>query len=325
MGVTRRWILEMLADGRRHAGAALARELGVTRAALGQHIERLRDDGWVIEGRAGGGYCLCGPGTPLRRRLIEQELTPLGERLASLEILDTVASTSDHLRGQTPPAPGCVHVCVAELQTAGRGRRGRGWRAHPGQSITQSLDQVLGVAPAALTSLGLVVALATAETLERAGITGIQLKWPNDLECNGAKLGGILLDVTGEAVGSARVVTGIGINHDLPHRIRDIGGRAVTAIREHWPHAPARDIIAGRVACAVAAACEGFAADGAVDLKARWAQRDSLAGRPVTLDFGNGHTEVGRAVGIDDDGALLLETKAKLQRCLAGEVSVRAV
>lgn len=325
MSRTRETILESLADGEWHSGARIAETLAVTRASVGQQVARLRAQGWQIEGQAGSGYRLQGPGRPLRRQVIEACPGMAPDLFASAEFFAAIESTSDYLARSalSPDGRGCL--CVAEHQTAGRGRRGREWVAPPGASIAFSLARMMPLPPADLTPMALVTAVATTDALTSLGARGLALKWPNDIEADSAKLGGILIDISGETDGPTRIVIGIGLNHDLGAVGGVDLGRTVTDCARVWHgEVPPRDEIICRVATAVARACTEFVANGFPPFRAHWDARDSLAGHAVRLQITPQRWVDGVAAGVDASGALLLDTHQGRQRFFAGDASVRA-
>lgn len=324
MSRIREAILDHLADGECHSGACLADMLGMTRAGVGQQIARLRAAGWQIEGRTGQGYRLAGPGQPLRRRVIEACPSVSPEHIASAELFASIDSTSDYLASVDLPADGKARLCVAEHQTSGRGRRGRCWLAPPGGGIAFSIARSLPLSPADLTPIGLVTALAIVEAMEALGAHGLAVKWPNDIEVEGAKLGGILVDISGETDGPTRIVIGVGLNHDLGAFPEQDFGRPVTdCVRTIHGKAPQRDVMVQSLATSVARACAGFPLSGFEPYHARWAEYDSLAGCRVRLQVTPERCIDGLAAGVDADGALLLDTDRGRQRFFAGDASVR--
>jgi BirA family biotin operon repressor/biotin-[acetyl-CoA-carboxylase] ligase len=180
--------------------------------------------------------------------------------------------------------------------------------------------------PAALT---LAVGVAVRRVLERvAGLT-IALKWPNDLVFDGRKLGGILLELKAEAHGGAHVVIGVGLNVALP--------AAVLPTLSDWPRGavdlktalgkepPPRAVLAAALVTELAALLADYPTRGFAAYRTEWRSADFLRGRSVHLDEPTGRVR-GTAVGIDADGALLVETEGgKRQRVVAGDVSVRSV
>ena len=214
-------------------------------------------------------------------------------------------------------------LLVAEHQTGGRGRLGRGWQSAPGASLTFSLS--LPIAREDWSGLSLVVGLALAEALDppAAGrAPRIGLKWPNDLwlmdgPARGRKLAGVLIETV--AAGRTRLaVIGIGLNV-TPMQAEDAGsGFACLQELEPGIDAPAA---LHRVAAPLARALRRFEAEGFAAAAADFARRDLLAGQPVRTTQ-QGLAE-GIARGVDERGALQIQTSAGLVAVTSGEVSVR--
>ncbi len=259
----------------------------------------------------------------------------------SLEVLPETDSTNTQLLARGRAGDTAPMLLAAHQQTAGRGRHGRQWVAHPGDSLTFSLGLVLDLeqVPGGGSALSLAVGLAIAEALDASLATlqgtaqlRITLKWPNDLWWQQRKLGGILIEATpapGLNSGQRWVVIGVGIN------LRDQGDQA-----RGLEHASLRDLSTGPlsagqvwawIAPPLLRAVQRFAVEGFAPLQASYAQRDALAGQNVALwqgAIGNAllrgaPTGTGRADGVDQQGALLVHTDAGLQRWTTGDVSVR--
>src|SRR5690606_6599169 len=191
----------------------LAARLGVSRAAVWKQIRRLRELGLPVEARAGQGYRLAGPVELLDAARISDELGAAGRRrLGDLAVHWQIDSTSSELlrRAATDPRDGLA--CLAEVQSAGRGRRGRAWRTPLGGGLALSLLKRFDDGMGALGGLSLVAGVAAVRALADCGIAGVGLKWPNDLYAQGRKLGGILVELGGDATGPCHAVIGIGLN-----------------------------------------------------------------------------------------------------------------
>ncbi len=315
-------LLARLADGAVHSGQTLAAEFGVSRAAIGKQIARLRAQGWPVEARRGAGYHLPAGWQPLDRAAIESAPGYAAADPESLTVLEVVDSTSLYLDRGAAPAPGRSRLCIAEHQQAGRGRQGRSWYSAPGASITFSAVRIFDRSPAELGALGLAVGVALCECLAARGFAGIGLKWPNDLLHDGRKLGGILIELRGEAAGATRVTVGVGINYGDP--VTDTG-TASTGLRSiAGGTVPGRSRLAGTLMGAVTVGLDDFAKHGFGAFRARWDTYDLLAGRAVRVWTGQGTTD-GTAHGIADDGALLYEDADGRRHSLhSAEVTIRA-
>ena len=234
----------------------------------------------------------------------------------SVEILPELASTNTELMRRARLGRADPLLLVAERQTAGRGRLGRTWSSHgegqapePHASLTFSLG--LPLAPSDWSGLSLAVGLAVASSLH----ADVQLKWPNDLWVAGRKLGGILIETV--TVADVRyAVIGIGLNIRLPVE-QDLRTPAA-ALRELLPEVNAAQALA-RMAMPVVQTVLRFASTGFAPLRKAYQSRDLLLGREVVCTDG---TE-GVACGVDEGGALMLQTAQGLQKISSAEVSVR--
>ena len=252
----------------------------------------------------------------------------------TVEVLPSIDSTNTELMrraraGQTEPT-----LLVAEQQTAGRGRLGRVWQSDVGASLMLSLG--LPMAPRDWSGLSLAVGVSVAESLqptlpplEPGQPPRIGLKWPNDLWLSGdRKLGGILVETasfvapqaahptTAQGTAARYVVVGIGINV-LPR-----SGEGMS-----MPPGSLQDVEPGldapaallRIVPPLVAMLQGFEACGFAPVQPRFAARDVLQGRPVTLSDG----QTGTAHGVAEDGALLVHTAQGMQTVTSAEISVR--
>ena len=255
----------------------------------------------------------------------------------TVEVLPSIDSTNTELMrraraGQTEPT-----LLVAEQQTAGRGRLGRVWQSDVGASLMLSLG--LPLAPKDWSGLSLAVGVSVAESLQPAlpplqpgHSPRIGLKWPNDLWLSGdRKLGGILVETASFVAPQAAqatpgasqhgtaaryVVVGIGIN------VQPRSGEGMS-----MPPASLQDVEPGldapaallRIVPPLVAMLQGFEACGFAPVQPRFAARDVLQGRPVTLSDG----QTGTAHGVGEDGALLVHTAQGMQAVTSAEISVR--
>jgi BirA family biotin operon repressor/biotin-[acetyl-CoA-carboxylase] ligase len=321
-------LLGLLADGDLHSGAALATRLEVSRSAVWKLVGELRALGIEVESQPRRGYRL-----PVAVELLDPAQILAGAaqdgRLlrADLEVLFETGSTNDWLYDAPAPAPGRPRVAFAELQRAGRGRRGRSWVAPFGSGLTFSVAWTFAETPADLPALGLAVGVAVAEALQDVGYASVGLKWPNDLVWRQRKLGGLLLQVRAEAGGGASIVAGLGLNLRLPAAARIAleapGVLAATDLHEIRPGGTVgRNRLAATLVAAILRVLEEFGTAGFAAFASRWQRLDALAGQPVQVSQGADHIS-GRALGVADDGALLVEVAGRRQRFHSGDVSLR--
>lgn len=307
------------------SGDALAREAGITRAAVWKRIRALRAAGVEIEARPGRGYALARTPDLLDAQALRAGLpAAVAASLASLEVAWSLDSTNSELLRRPPPATG-VAVLLAERQTAGRGRLGRAWASPLGAQVCLSLRRGFAGGLARLGGLSLVAGVAVAEALRGLGFAQAGLKWPNDLVADGRKLAGLLVEGGGEHGGPVQAVIGIGINVRLP-------ATTAAAIDQPWTDLatlagadppPARTAVATAVLAALVPALDAFDRDGLAPFLPRYAALDVLAGREVRVTSAGNEVASGRAAGLAADGGLRVATAAGERIFHAGEVSVR--
>ena len=316
-------LLRLLSDASFHSGAALARELGASPAAIQQALRELESLGLKLVRMRGRGYRLAEPYDCLDAAAVRAQLGAHARQFR-LELLDACASTNTLLleRAREGAPAGCVIAC--ELQRAGRGRRGNSWQSSFGGSLTFSLLWRFAQGAAGLSGLSLAAGVAAARALASVGVAGAQLKWPNDLLHAGRKLGGILIEVHGDVPGPTAAVIGIGLNVRLSTRFRDAVAQPVTDVASISKQVPQRNRLLAVALIELAQVLEAFAQHGFAPLRQEWIARHAHQGKPVTLSSGDGKTVAGRAAGVAEDGALLIETAHGLERFVSGELSLRA-
>jgi BirA family biotin operon repressor/biotin-[acetyl-CoA-carboxylase] ligase len=245
------------------------------------------------------------------------------------DVLLTVDSTNRFVADLQPPPAGRFQLCTAEVQNAGRGRRGRTWHAPFGSGICMSLGWQFAEAPPTFSALSLAVGVAVVKAFQRLGIDGVGLKWPNDLQWQGRKLGGILIEMRGESAGPAQVIIGIGINMHMPAATRmhlaEHEAALVADVHEIMrEQTPTRNVVIGTVVAELVQMLQTFATQGFAPFREEWERLDTLADAPVKVISGSQSTS-GTARGVEADGTLLVEVDGELRKFVSGEVSLRAV
>lgn len=319
---TRRMILDQLADGRVHSGTALAQQLNITRAAVWKHIHALKSDGVVIESDAGTGYRIPGGMRLFDKDVIRSLLSEQGKQ-ADIFLHDKIDSTNDWLMQRLASGTPSGTVCLAEQQTAGRGTRGRQWLSPYGKNLYISLYWHFENSPLELGGLSLAVAAVIAGALANAGAEDIRIKWPNDLYTSGKKLGGILIDMSAEVNGPSHVVIGIGLNIDMPTEHHQSIDQDVADLRDAGlPLSFDRNQIAAMIIDALYGCCHDFSSRGFYAFREAWHKLDMVTDREVRLICGD-RVVTGKARGVNDMGALELETDTGLQSFASGDVTLR--
>jgi BirA family transcriptional regulator, biotin operon repressor / biotin---[acetyl-CoA-carboxylase] ligase len=326
-------VFRMLGPGGFHSGAALATQLGVSRNAIWKAVGVLKDLGVSVHAVRNRGYRLAVPTAPLAAARIREGLDEQAQqRLRQVEVVWQLNSTNATLFARTDLPPGRCEVLLAEVQSAGRGRRGRSWLSTPGGALCLSLGWVFGQMPRDMASLGLVVGVCALQALREhlpqdvLARAPLQLKWPNDLLCDERKLGGILIDMRAEAGGPSYVVIGIGLNVALDEaartRISATGTEPCDLLSLGVSPLHRNQVVTSLIQCLLRGLAM-FEQQGLKPFRDEWQRADALRGRAVNVTTAQDTTR-GTACGIDVDGALLVETSRGLVRFVSGEVSVRA-
>jgi len=316
-------LLSLLADGEFHSGDDLGAALGVTRAAVWKQIQRLQEDkGLDIFSVKGKGYRLSSPMDLLDASKIKEGLSASAKRLVSdVQVFGSVTSTNDIAMKHAEAQGGAGYVCVAEQQTAGRGRRGRLWVSPYGTNIYLSLVWDFFNGAAALEGLSLAVGVAVANALKAKGVDGIELKWPNDVLVQGAKLGGILLEMTGDPSGHCKVVLGVGIN-------TSVSKKDGAAIDQAWVDTSTLGVCIDRnefiseVIGELVSMLALFSEHGFGYFRDQWLVLDAFKGKAVVVKAGK-NDMTGIANGVDNTGALKLDRAGTIEAIKGGEVSLR--
>jgi len=321
-------LIELLADGEVHSGADLARILECSRTAIWKQLRQLRSVDLEVEAKPGRGYRLTRPIELLDRNAIRARLEPrAASSLGSLEIIAVTDSTNDVLRTGPAVTPGRMHVAFAEYQTGGRGRRGRRWLSPFGSGLCMSAGWTFPVMPPTLPALSLAAGVAVHRALGPWSPAGLGLKWPNDIVADGAKLGGLLIDVQGESDGPVSVVIGVGINidpvADLADRFDTDDSLPPVGLRSLVRDAQmSRNEVAAAITNCLLDVLPEFQATGFESFADEWRRCDAMKGAPIRLRVGE-HARTGVAVGIGDDGALLFNDGEAVRSVLSGEVTMR--
>ena len=312
-------LLFLLSDGEIHSGSELGLQLEVSRTSIWKAIPSLQILGVPVEVIKGKGYQIDGGLDLLSKKNILKLLSQQISCQINLDVLLSCSSTNDYLAKQSNGYDLSVYdICLAEYQTAGRGRRGRNWVSPFAKNIILSISFVLGGGVEALSGLSLVIGIGIAKALEGLGVKNVGLKWPNDVLVADKKIAGILLELNGEATTNWRVVCGVGLNvHMLENEVLEIN--------QDWCSlndsiACKRDEIAVQIIIHLLESLELFKSRGFNCFLDDWKKFDVLSGKSVSILPAGMQ---GMAKGINSQGALLVDSQGKIHEVSAGEVSVR--
>ena len=319
-------ILEMLRSrtGQFVSGEELGRQLNISRTAVSKQIQKLRQSGYDIESTVSQGHRL----RQLPDLLRPEEVCPcLTTRILGSEIhyYSEIGSTNDEAKKCA--VAGCPEgtLVITETQQGGRGRLSRGWFSPIAKGIWLSVVLRPPFPPQEAPKCTLMAAVALNRAIREVAGIPCGIKWPNDILCNGRKLVGILTEMSAEMDAINHIVIGTGINvniaaDEIPPELKEI---ATSILVEKGAPVSRLDLLIRVLECLeelyLAVKESGFEA-----VLTAWRRESITLGRMVNV-IAPDKSYQGKAVDIDGDGALMVETEQGMERVLAGDVSIRPV
>ena len=321
-------VLRLLDDGEFHSGVTIARNLGVSRASVSNALQGLDEVGLVVHKVHGRGYRLPGPVQWLEQGVILRHLDKEAKTFR-LEILDTAESTNSLLLQKAAmemsSGDGSVHVVATELQTGGRGRRGREWHSGLGDGLTFSLLWRFQQGANLLSGLSLAVGVAIARVLQSFGIRGTVLKWPNDVLFHYRKLAGILIELQGDMLGPTVAVIGIGMNLKLSDCIKARVDQGATDLFSIIGGMPDRNKLLAALLAELVTVLREFERQGFAPFREEWVHYHGFENKCVTVHLPDGSIQEGVVHGVGEDGSLRLLTPTGNHSYSGGEITLRKV
>ncbi len=317
------YLIHALAEGHFVSGQQLGEALNVSRAAIAKHIKALSAMGLDIYSVTGKGYKLSKPLCLLNKEKILSQLALDRVINGSLvEVHSIIDSTNDYLMRRLPEQLNQGQVCLAEYQSAGRGRRGRQWISPFGSQIYLSMYWYLEQGLSAAMGLSLVTALAVSDAIKLHCGVQVQLKWPNDIYLGGVKLAGILIDLEGQALEPSHSVIGIGLNLNMPEKSATEIDQRWTDLQSHSVSQLNRNELSAHLINCLWQRLEQHSEHGLNSMLDEWHGFDIYLNKRVKLFTGERVTQ-GICRGINNQGALLLEVNGQTKPVYGGEVSLR--
>jgi len=253
---------------------------------------------------------------------IQQSLTELARtKLEKIEVFSSIASTNTYLLAQPAPRAGRYRIAIADHQTSGRGRHNRRWISAPGAGLCLSMSYTFARMPEQLPALTLALGVAVIESLQQTGVDGVSLKWPNDIVALDGKLGGILTEVQSGSGDGVTVVVGLGLNVHLREQIDSSAesswAQRAVDLNGLVESLPEGELLAATIIEHLYLSMVTFATQGLV--VSDWRQHDWLLRREITVDMPDKQI-TGTAAGVDEDGALIVETSNGRRRVISGSI-----
>lgn len=339
-------ILEYLSDAQFHSGEQLAKRLQTSRAAISKRIAKINaylDQAtlgyYKINSVTGKGYSLNNRFDVLKQQQIIDRIRStsllLKKQNIDLEFIPEIDSTNDYLIEKEIDLD-TYAVCIAEQQLKGRGRntvsKQKSWYSPFGNNVYCSIAWHYAGNKNALIGLSLVAGISVAETLVDFRVANVSLKWPNDVLIDGRKIAGILTESYGEADGTSKLIIGFGVNVHNQYSSEQMQLNADN-IQKPWTnmsenidtldttHTLSRSELISSLVQNFIRNYEKFISTGLCQFLEKWQQYDGLLQKNITVDIA-GTIEKGKYLGINEQGALLVEINDKLKAFYSGEVSV---
>lgn len=318
-------LLRMLSEAEGYvSGQRLCEELNVSRTAVWKNINRLKEEGYVIEAVQNRGYCLKERPDVINAQEIKSRLHTKywGQETMFFEEVDSTNNVAKKMAEEGAPHGRLV---IAENQNAGKGRRGRTWSSPEGTGIWMTFILRPQISPQAASMLTLVAAMAVRKAIYLE--TGLEtvIKWPNDIVAGGKKICGILTEMSAELEWINYVVVGVGINANIRKFPDEISDKATSLILE-----TGRTVDRSRMVSAYGNAFEEY--------YNRFLETGNLAllKDEYNSSLANFHNQVrvldtagefvGISKGINDAGELVVTDDEGTERIVrSGEVSVRGI
>ena len=295
--------------------------MGITRGSVSNALADVDGLGLTVYKVHGRGYRLVTPVQWLSRDRIVRHLGRHAARF-DIEVLDKTGSTNTDLLDRAMNGARSGSVLAAELQTQGRGRRGREWHSSPGGALTFSIlwrfDQGAGF----LSGLSLVVGIGLVRVLRKHGAADVMLKWPNDLLWRHLKLAGVLIELGGDVMGPTVAVIGIGINLRLPESVKARIDQPVVDLAKIGV-AEDRNNLFAEILGELDSILRQFSAEGFAPFREEWDRLHAYHDKMARVRMPDKSEIEGRVQGAGDDGALLLHTRSGPRKFYGGELSLR--
>ncbi|TYK66990.1 bifunctional biotin--[acetyl-CoA-carboxylase] ligase/biotin operon repressor BirA [Colwellia echini] len=318
-------LIKSLAAGDFISGQLLGEQLNISRTAIAKHVKALTEMGLDIFSVTGKGYKLAQPLQLLEKDKIVSLLDTQTAKINNqhlVEVHSLIDSTNDYLMRRLPNQVITGQVCLAEYQSAGRGRRGRQWISPFGSQIYLSMYWYLEQGLSAAMGLSLVTALAVSDAVQAQSGVQVQLKWPNDIYLDGVKLAGILIDLDGQALEPSHCVIGIGLNLNMPVDMGKLIEQKWTDLQSHSKVKIDRNVFSAQLINSLRQRLQQYQQTGLSSMLDEWHAHDAFLNQRVKLITGERITQ-GICRGVNNQGALLLEVNGVVKPIYGGEVSLR--
>lgn len=316
-------LLNLLADGKVHSGEEIGTALSVSRAAIWKRLRKLEELGIVVESLKGQGYRIVGGLDCLDSPAISRYAQ---SHFSSVNVLWSTESTNKFVLDKCIRGDGHRAFCVAEVQTGGRGRRGKTWYSPFGCNLYFSIGWQFEGGAQALEGLSLAVGVCVARVLQQKKISGVGLKWPNDVVVDNQKIAGVLLEMAGDASGLCQVVVGVGLNVNMKNKQSLINiDQPWTDVNTYTSTRVNRTDLLIELVEELRLMLNNYELTGFKAYRDEWQLLDICQHKPVTLSTPAGSIQ-GMGCGVTDVGAIIIKlANGQCESYHGGEISLRVV
>jgi BirA family biotin operon repressor/biotin-[acetyl-CoA-carboxylase] ligase len=316
--------LHILSDGNFHSGEKMAADIGCSRVTVWKSISELKSLGINIFSVKKKGYRLPKKISFFNIENIHRELGELNQ-FVNLELLNVTDSTNKYLNASVNVKPH-ASVVIANIQTKGKGRRGRSWQASVGESLAMSILWKFDKGASGLSGLSLSVGVAIQRLMKKIGINNSFLKWPNDLLIlegdNYFKLAGVLIELQGDLESRCSAVIGVGLNYDLSSDILKNIDQPATNIKKYLKSDIDLNQLSAMLIKEIMNALSEFENNGFLSVKEEWLSYNAFKEKTISFIKSGGEIITGQIVDVENDGALkILQNNGIRETLISGEVS----
>ena len=316
--------LEILSDGAFHSGEKIAQQMGCSRVSVWKAISQLKDIGVEVFSVRNKGYRVPSSLSILNEKQIQHELGEIAQFI-NFELIHVIESTNSYLMQRANEKPHAT-VVATNFQTKGKGRRGRIWQSHLGESLAMSILWKFSKGASQLSGLSLVIGIALQRAMRKIGIQNSFLKWPNDLlvkvEGSYYKIAGVLIELQGDMESRSSAVIGIGLNYQLSDRLRkkiDQPAMGIKALLDQELHLNQLIAIVIREIIKI---LSDFDQQDFLSFKQEWLTYHAFDKKPISFLKANGESVKGQVFDLGADGSLIIEKDSgEHESLLSGEVS----
>ncbi len=316
--------LEILSDGAIHSGEKIAQQMGCSRVSVWKAISQLKDIGVEVFSVRNKGYRVPSSLSILNEKQIQHELGEIAQFI-NFELIHVIESTNSYLMQRANEKPHAT-VVATNFQTKGKGRRGRLWQSHLGESLAMSILWKFSKGASQLSGLSLVIGIALQRAMRKIGIQNSFLKWPNDLlvkvEDSYYKIAGVLIELQGDMESRSSAVIGIGLNYQLSDRLRkkiDQPAMGIKALLDQELHLNQLIAIVIREIIKI---LSDFDQQDFLSFKQEWLTYHAFDKKPISFLKANGESVKGQVFDLGADGSLIIEKDSgEHESLLSGEVS----